>query len=531
MNFATDNKRLTMISLLIIVLSVFLFAGVCAEDSPYVIRLDTLPDQFLGHDVIIGATLAASDTVHGLTGFDLTIAYYQDVMSFLDAFPGEIVADRDWEYFTYELQEIGGCDSDCPVGLLHIAGSANPMGGQGSRHPHDPVAGGAPETLFTMKFLLTTDHDYDRATLPIRWYWTDCEDNRILTADPAEQIISSRVLEPGPEGVIDIADSSVGFPTYQGAQTSCSTPSEGYVTGGIDFYNSVLQIVWYDTVDARGDLNDNQIPNELGDYLIYTSYFMQGLSAFTIDLRWQIAASDINADGIQLHIADLLYLSRVIQGDALPFPKYSSFNSTGQATFSVSSDTLSLQTTEPLGAVYLKFPGEVVPSLLQIYASVQYNFDNTNTNVLILGSDPLLPSYLQNGPLLSIVPQSLSGRSLPILAQASDTLGFYINAIINSPTGVGDGPNDNLPTQFSLDQNYPNPFNPTTTISFTLPRAGDYTLTIFNLLGQSVQTFTGHAPAGSVSVIWDAGEQPSGVYLYRLQAGDRSDGRKMLLLK
>lgn len=88
-----------------------------------------------------------------------------------------------------------------------------------------------------------------------------------------------------------------------------------------------------------------------------------------------------------------------------------------------------------------------------------------------------------------------------------------------------------LPDAFTLNQNYPNPFNPTTTISFTLKRASHYELTIYNLNGQKVDRIEGWAKAGQVNYKWNAQSYASGIYLYRLKAGDFTDSKKMLLLK
>ena len=88
-----------------------------------------------------------------------------------------------------------------------------------------------------------------------------------------------------------------------------------------------------------------------------------------------------------------------------------------------------------------------------------------------------------------------------------------------------------LPKEFALSQNYPNPFNPTTTISFSLPTAGDYKLTIYNVAGQMVKEFTGNSEAGEVTLTWDGTGMASGVYLYRLSVGGFSATKKMILLK
>jgi hypothetical protein len=89
-----------------------------------------------------------------------------------------------------------------------------------------------------------------------------------------------------------------------------------------------------------------------------------------------------------------------------------------------------------------------------------------------------------------------------------------------------------VPTTFRLDQNYPNPFNPTTIISYKLPTRCFVTVTVSDVLGRDVQTLVHeHQGAGDHSVAFSAGNLPSGVYFYRLQAGNNSAVKKLLLLK
>jgi|GEM_PF-4564506 len=85
---------------------------------------------------------------------------------------------------------------------------------------------------------------------------------------------------------------------------------------------------------------------------------------------------------------------------------------------------------------------------------------------------------------------------------------------------------------YELNQNYPNPFNPTTTISFTLPKAGQTTLKVYNMVGQEVATLVnGYQTAGLYFVDFDASKLASGMYLYRLQSGSFVETKKMLLVK
>ena len=87
-----------------------------------------------------------------------------------------------------------------------------------------------------------------------------------------------------------------------------------------------------------------------------------------------------------------------------------------------------------------------------------------------------------------------------------------------------------------LEQNYPNPFNPSTQIRFSLPDARSYSLTIFDLAGRMVRQYTGDAGPGWVSLNWNGRDEKgnalgSGVYFYRLEAGDFSAEQRMILIK
>ncbi|MCX6639140.1 MAG: C25 family cysteine peptidase [bacterium] len=85
---------------------------------------------------------------------------------------------------------------------------------------------------------------------------------------------------------------------------------------------------------------------------------------------------------------------------------------------------------------------------------------------------------------------------------------------------------------YSLNQNYPNPFNPLTSISFSLPQAVQVQLTVFDVMGREVATLVnGMRDAGTHEVTFDASHLASGIYLYKLEAGDYSATNKMVLMK
>ena len=92
--------------------------------------------------------------------------------------------------------------------------------------------------------------------------------------------------------------------------------------------------------------------------------------------------------------------------------------------------------------------------------------------------------------------------------------------------------NNYLPENLNLFQNYPNPFNPATTIEYSLPISSDVSLIIYNITGQEViRLVNENQIEGNHSVSLDASQFPSGIYFYRLQAGDFVQTRKMVLLK
>ena len=102
--------------------------------------------------------------------------------------------------------------------------------------------------------------------------------------------------------------------------------------------------------------------------------------------------------------------------------------------------------------------------------------------------------------------------------------------LLNSPTIIED--NFSTPTLVSLYQNYPNPFNPSTTIKFSLPSSGYATLRIYNALGEEVAVLLHkELVTGSYEIEFNASALASGIYFYRLQAGNFVETKKMMLMK
>ncbi|MBL7026115.1 MAG: T9SS type A sorting domain-containing protein, partial [Candidatus Marinimicrobia bacterium] len=144
-------------------------------------------------------------------------------------------------------------------------------------------------------------------------------------------------------------------------------------------------------------------------------------------------------------------------------------------------------------------------------------------------------------------PSTLGGTIAPV--QVLDVVSFsnlglplevelepFANGIIYEPVSVDEPVN--VPTGFVLSQNYPNPFNPTTSISYVIPQAIDVSLTVFDITGREVVRLVDNKKhsAGRYYTMWNGlnaagGKVASGLYFYKIVAGDFSQTNKMMLIK
>lgn len=138
-----------------------------------------------------------------------------------------------------------------------------------------------------------------------------------------------------------------------------------------------------------------------------------------------------------------------------------------------------------------------------------------------------------------------STSSNPFTLTAPDAGTYTVNAGFKSPsrkwgtaqaviniTGIDEDLIGLAPSDFKLYSNYPNPFNPTTTIRYAIPKTSFTSIKVYSLLGEEVLTLINETKTpGVYELHFNAADLPSGTYLYRLQAGDFVEIKKMLLLK
>jgi len=435
------------------------YVDVKGETNFEIVIEDDHGDAYYPHGVIQGqhafvdVTMEAGSEVPA--GFDFLISYDASVLFFQSALSGSdfYIGGCGWEYFSYRFGPFGNCGSACPSGMIRIVGIAETN--NGPNHP-DCLKPNLPAKIFSLDFLVSNDRTYECQFALIRFYWLDCGDNSLayypLTAmDSVVQGIEASVWNYY-SGVgeaatyIEVTSVPTSFPTGFGAPDECLTqnedPNKPHPNRIIDFYNGGIRIICSEDIDARGDVNLNGESNEIADAVLFSNYFVMGLDVFKVNIDGQIAATDVNADGLTLSVADLVYLTRVIVGDALPISKLT----TVEVAYSHTDGVVSVE--REMGGAFMTVAGNVTPKLLARDMEMKYAYRDGQTRILVSS----LEGRSFSGDMVEV-----DGELLSIEMATSDGAMAVLNA---------------LPSEFGLSQNYPNPFNPTTTIGFALKHAG-----------------------------------------------------------
>ncbi|MFH1700355.1 MAG: FlgD immunoglobulin-like domain containing protein, partial [Candidatus Zixiibacteriota bacterium] len=474
------------------------------------------------------------DAIENMAAFDILLSYDATAINFLTADLGTAISG--WEYFTYRYGKDGNCEGQCPSGLLRLVAIADVN--NGSLHPPQDQYYPA-GVLASMTFKVSSDVNIGGQNVPISFFWFDCGDNTISDISGQYLYLDKLVISREGNIIWDETNDDV-YPENQrifgvGASDECVTGFKDPPIRCIDFKNGELCVIHPDSIDARGDINLNGIAYEIADAVLYTNFFISGLKAFHISPPAQIAASDVNGDGLPLTIADLVHLVRIITGDISPMPKLSAVETEVPVTLRriENNFTLSIDSPESIGAMLLVFSyqGDLFAGPLVINKTESMSM---LTGFNDYGEFRILLYSLQTGhrieagesELVSIaIPEGIEFRLIDV--DMADYNANTMTAIIE---------NQALPNKLALSQNYPNPFNPRTSFRLTLPEASDYVVTIYNVTGQAIKTWTGYGQAGQHLFEWDGTDAngilvSSGIYFYKASASGNQAIRKMVFLK
>jgi hypothetical protein len=350
--------------------------------------------------------------------------------------------------------------------------------------------------------------------------------------------MDSKIFDADDNLIWDEADNAhfpeISRPPGLGAPDECVEGDKITPNRCVYFYNGGICIKHPDSIDARGDINLNGVAYEIADAVVLTNYFIFGPAALTVNPDGQIAASDVNADGYTLTIADLVYLIRVIVGDADPIPRPSPY--LREMTLGVSDSgnkfTVKAETDIRAGAGLLVFeydniiPQTPLPGSMSEGMELGYNITDNEIRVLIYSFETGQSIGLGSGDLVNI---DYSGDGNIRLVDVSfatfhgDAMRTNIDELL-------------IPNAFEVSQNYPNPFNPSTRIDLRIPSECNWEMIIYNIHGRAIRHFEGESEAGITIIEWDGRDDNgnsagSGIYLYKVSAGNHAITKKMTLLK
>ena len=188
-----------------------------------------------------------------------------------------------------------------------------------------------------------------------------------------------------------------------------------------------------------------------------------------------------------------------------------------------------------LAPIKAKQKVNIINALFGAYSGGPTAVPQFAANRLIMSTDPVAADY--QGKKLLIEKGCQTAGIAYHIDVAATTYGLGTNdpaqmdvVLLTNPSGIGDALP--LPSHIQLFQNYPNPFNPSTTIRYSIPHAAHVSLTVYTMTGQIVSRLVDRRQeAGQYEERFDGSGIPSGVYVYRLNAGGTDLSRKMVYLK
>ncbi len=283
----------------------------------------------------------------------------------------------------------------------------------------------------------------------------------------------------------------------------------------------------------KGDPNMNGHFFEIGDVLLVIRRLIEGYVVWsengTNDDDLQEYAADLNRNGF-VDFSDLMTFINIFNG--IVDPPYKFRPGSGVARISMTENigdnvVVSIDADVDIGGVLVRIshPGiELDAPYVENSMEIRHHDSDGLMSAVVYSLEantiPAGNSHLFTIPVLPNEDGCLRFTEV----SSADSYGRLMETVASLETP--------LPTTFAVEQNYPNPFNASTTIRYSLPEASEVTIEIFNILGRKVETLVQEKQAaGYNQVVWDAENQPSGVYFYWIKAGEYKESRSCLLLK
>jgi len=271
--------------------------------------------------------------------------------------------------------------------------------------------------------------------------------------------------------------------------------------------------------DANGDLSINIL-----DITTIVSYLLkQNPQPFIFD------AADVNEDG-QVNVLDIVAVVNIVMGNGQAPKITCSQKSDRRMVFS--KNDIRIENARDISALQLVGVGKNL-SMDYIYPGkllkrMEYAFNVKNDTFYLVVYNLKNAGFSENsGELFTLSKGEIKEVTS---VQIADGNGQLLDIKVISSEKM-------IPKEYALLQNYPNPFNPTTTIRYALPECKDVKIEIFNILGQKIYTFEfKNQSPGYHRVIWNGRNQnncpvSSGLYIYRIKAGNFIASKKMLLIR
>jgi hypothetical protein len=427
-----------------------------------------------------------------LGGFTFTISYDASILELLDVEQGAIISTGDFWYVNYDVAGPG------TVRVTFINNLSD-------QNPNPEICGLLEDPIFSLNFFLNPEEDYPD---DIEF----CSRVEFMYDLPGENHYDyNNVSNPSGatvwynDGCEADPDSAQNFPLE------------------LDFVYGNVKVM-AEHLLTRGDVNLNGTPFDIGDAVALANY-LGDPDAHPLEPR-AYYSSDANDDDYYASIADLIYIINVATG-RIPAPKLMPLNVA--ATVSMPSDV-----SDNLRVI--------VNSEANVGGAV-VSINHTGVELGVPVAEGMNLQYSDNGDVMTVLVYNLQGTSyaaganvlftVPVEGQGAVSFGDI--SVSDNNGALLDAHKEitaKIPDVYSVNQNFPNPFNAKTSIAFGLPTANDVTINIYNVAGQLVETMDlGHMFAGSHSVVWDASDVASGVYFYKVSAGNFNETMKMTLLK